>query len=112
MKVCNAFSLQMLPEGSRVDVKVQWLTLEEARKLAEPDYDAVSLESQIGHADFARVISNQLGVELPMNRVSTKLVDEESILVAQYVGGRLPEGATSLPDGAEIRYALVKCSKC
>lgn len=61
-------------------------------------------ESCIGHADTAAVISNLLGVDLPMNRQSVTLEENETVVVAQYTGPRLPEGATELPEGATITF--------
>ena len=63
----------------------------------------------IGHADTARVVSGDLGVELLPQRTQVVLRrnGKDVILVAQYVGPRLPEGATELPEGATIRYFYV-----
>jgi hypothetical protein len=61
----------------------------------------------IGHAGTARIVGGQLGMELPMNRQSVKLELGEHLVVAQYVGPRLPEGTTELPDGARIDYFVV-----
>lgn len=67
-----------------------------------------SLESVIGHADTARIVSDILGVELPANRATVKLQPGEKMIVAQYSGPRLPEGATTLPEGAKIEFVLVE----
>lgn len=69
-----------------------------------------AFESAIGHADTARIVSGMLGVELPANRVNVKLAKGEKMIVAQYSGPRLPEGATTLPDGAKIEFVLVDVS--
>ena len=74
------------------------------------DADVVSLESVIGHADTAKIVSNILGIDLPVNRTNVKLVRREKMIVAQYSGPRLPEGATVLPDGAKIEFILVEVS--
>lgn len=57
--------------------------------------------SVVGHPDTARV----LGVEF--NRVSVKLAKGDVLYVAQVVGGRLPEGATTLPDGFQLTFLKV-----
>lgn len=72
------------------------------------DAEVLQLESAIGHADTARIVSGMLGVELPANRQSVKLARGEKMIVAQYTGPRLPEGATALPAGAEIEFVLVR----
>lgn len=46
-------------------------------------------------------------MEVPVNRASYTLVPGEKLLVAQYKGPRLPEGATKLPEGATIEFYLV-----
>jgi len=60
--------------------------------------------SAIGHADTAAVIGNILGVEVAMNRINVALTAETELYVAQVVGGRLPEGCTTLPEGVTIRF--------
>jgi hypothetical protein len=79
--------------------------------IAAKDADLVQLESMIGHIDTAKIISGMLGVELPMNRKNVKLAQGEKMIVAQYSGPRLPEGATTLPEGAKIEFVLVEMEK-
>lgn len=57
--------------------------------------------SVVGHPDTARV----LGV--PFNRASIHLEKGDVLYVAQLVGGRLPEGATKLPDGFTFKFLKV-----
>lgn len=66
-----------------------------------PSIEGMNLESAIGHADTAHV----LGFE--PNRVNVKLGKGDSVIVAQLVGGRLPEGATTLPDGFAFKFLKV-----
>lgn len=86
MYLLNAFSIQML-DSFPVDVKIS-----EVESLPE------GLVSAVGHADTARV----LGVEC--NRVGVKLAAGDVAYVAQLVGGRLPEGTTTLPEGYRFRF--------
>ena len=89
----NAFSLQMVADNAiiaKVEVSPE-----------EIPQEAVSI---IGHKDTAAVVSTILGREVPCNRESVMLSDEDVLYVAQIVGGRLPEGATTIPDGMEIRF--------
>lgn len=60
--------------------------------------DAISV---VGHADTARV----LGVKY--NRVNVTLTEGVTLYVAQLVGGRLPEGATELPQGFKFKFYKV-----
>ena len=84
----NAFSLQMIDVPASVK-------FEEVESLPE------GLTSAIGHADTAAV----LGV--PMNRINVKLNSGDVAFVAQLVGGRLPEGSTSLPEGFKFKFIKV-----
>ena len=84
----NAFSLQMIDVPASVK-------FEEVESLPE------GLTSAIGHADTAAV----LGV--PMNSINVKLNSGDVAFVAQLVGGRLPEGSTSLPEGFKFKFIKV-----
>lgn len=88
----NAFSLQMVESSMLSHVRF----CEVERPESFDDYT-----SAIGHADTAAV----LGVE--MNRISISLKKGDELLVAQLVGGRLPEGSTSLPEGFEFKFVRV-----
>lgn len=85
----NAFSLQMLK-----DFPCE-CSYEEVSSLPE------GLTSAIGHQDTANV----LGV--PMNRINVSLSKGDVAYVAQLQGGRLPEGATTLPDGFSFKFIKV-----
>lgn len=122
--LCNAFSINMLsqPEvrlgppprtgGQLVEAARQIqraavtlafvpVTVEAARRLLET---ADGWQSAIGHADTAAVVAAVLDVEVPVNRVEVTLDGDTSLIVAQYRGPRLPEGATTLPEGATIEF--------
>jgi len=70
----------------------------------------IEVVSAIGHADTAKIVSGLLGIELPANRISIKMTGMEKVIVAQYSGCRLPEGATILPEGAKIEFWEVSLS--
>ena len=89
----NAFSLQMVADNAII------CKVEVAPK--EIPEGAVSI---IGHADTATVVGSIIGRDIPCNRASVMLSDEDVLYVAQVVGGRLPEGATTIPDGMEIKF--------
>lgn len=93
--VCNAFSLQMV-NAEDYDMKVRAISEEEFNNIKSVTPSAV------GHADTANV----LGVA--MNRVSVTLDKGDKIVVAQLVGGRLPEGSTTLPNGFAFKYKVVE----
>lgn len=91
MWLLNSFSLQMVDLPCKVDFK-------EVEKLPE------GLDSAVGHADTAAV----LGV--PMNRVNVHLSAGDTAFVAQLIGGRLPEGSTTLPEGFKFKFIQVTVS--
>ena len=92
MYLGNAFSLQMVADNAII-----------APVAASPEDIPPAAVSIIGHADTAAVVGSILGRNIPCNRASVMLSDEDVLYVAQVVGGRLPEGATTIPDGMEIK---------
>ena len=96
----NAFSLQMLftPEAVVSVVPAEW---------DDVPADAISC---IGHPDIATVASALTGREIPCQRISVVLAPGDEIFVVQVVGGRLPEGCTTLPEGVkmELKKVLVR----
>jgi len=103
MKVLNAFSVSMLD----VDYAVASFRRISAMDAQTWLFDSPA-ESAIGHADTARIVGGLLRCDLPANRVSVKLACGERAIIAQYVGPRLPEGATELPAGAKIEFVIVE----
>lgn len=99
----NAFSLGMLDDAHAV-VEVHRMSVEQAGSWLKKD----DFVSAIGHKDTAELVSGMLGIDIGYNRISLSLKTDDEILVAQYSGQRLPEGATSLPEGATIRWFLAK----
>jgi len=93
----NAFSLQMLT-AFPAQVSVEEI---------EPAEVPADAESVIGHADTAAVVSSILGREIPVNRVSISLNAGDELYVAQLIGGRLPEGSTTLPEGFSLKFLKV-----
>jgi hypothetical protein len=65
------------------------------------------IESAVGHADTAALFSDILSLNIPCERRTITLSANDTILVGQYNGPRLPEGATTLPEGASIRWLHV-----
>lgn len=100
--LANAFSVQMLTELSDgwIPVTFQEISTADAKELLSDGFT-----SAIGHADTSTVVSGILGIEVPTNRISIELKElNDIIIIAQIVGGRLPEGATTIPDGMKIKF--------
>ena len=98
MFLCNAFSLNMLDTSASQSVVIE--------PIADADVPA-DFVSAIGHADTAAVLGGILGIPVAVARVNVALRSGDSAIIAQFTGPRLPEGATTLPPGAEIRFLRV-----
>jgi len=101
--LANAFSLNMLAKQQRLYARP--LTIHETR-----DYLASGFLSAVGHQDTANVLEGMLELPIPANRINVTLQEGDKVVVAQYVGPRLSEGATKLPEGARIEFWLVEVS--
>lgn len=99
MLIVNAFSLNMFNPSICFPV---------FREANIDEVKSLNLVSAIGHADTANVLSKILERNIPVNRSTVALNVGDTAIVAQYIGPRLPEGATTLPEGARIKFYLVK----
>ena len=63
-------------------------TLDDARKIVKGDYGYISA---VGHEATAQILTELLGVEIPMNRIEFKQQDNQMALVFK-LNGRIPEG--------------------
>lgn len=100
MLILNAFSLNMISTFP-VEIEVKEISAAEAAEMA------TAAESAVGHADTAAVFSAVLGTNIPANRATVAMGAGDTVLVGQYRGPRLEEGATLLPEGATITWLLV-----
>lgn len=103
MKLFNAFSIQMITGLEEASVSFKEIPAEQVKETLLKG----GCDSYIGHADTAVVLSYTLGLEIPCLRRFGTLKRGEQAIVAQVIGGRLPEGATTLPEGMSIRFYLV-----
>ena len=103
--IANAFSLNMLDlEVGVTDLQVCPTSPEFIREEIEAEGGFTSL---VGHADTAAVFSSLLGLDVPCNRATFQLEEGVTLFVGQYKGPRLPEGATTLPEGATVEWEMV-----
>jgi hypothetical protein len=99
--LANAFSLNMLDDCDGVQVRFTKVRKDQlAAEVAE-------LPSIVGHADTAALFTRLLGRPVEVARDSVRLKRGEYLIVGQYVGPRLAEGATSLPKGATVKWVRV-----
>ncbi len=107
--IVNAFSIgNMIPDNETTFIR---------RKKITPDMIPECAESAVGHEDTARVLTGILGFEVKPNRATLRLDESDVLYLAQLVGERLPEGATTLPEGAHFEFYEVTfrdrgCSGC
>ena len=109
--ISNALSLSMLDRetqrGSADEAVIPRPCDDPDAFLDEWEADGADIESAVGHADTAAVFSAILGRLVAANRVNVKLEAGVVLLVGQYIGQRLPEGASTLPEGARIEWWTV-----
>ena len=116
--ISTAFSINMIPQTiCETPISFTRISSDEARNLVK---NADSILSIVGHPDTAHVFGNILNAEINPNRISFTMDTEYKasninphpeetrvLLVGQYTGPRLAEGATTLPEGARIDWWLV-----
>lgn len=100
----NAFSLGMCDIAERFALDVRPVSADEVSTWLKK----LGFTSTVGHADTAALLTSILGVKVELNRASLSLTPEDVLFVAQLTGARLPEGSTTLPEGAKLRFFLVK----
>jgi hypothetical protein len=101
----NAFSLSMLGPVDGATLQVSRLSLERAREVAR---DAISV---VGHPTTRALFATALGREVACDRQSILLEPDDELVVGQYTGPRLAEGARELPEGATVDWFLVKWAR-
>lgn len=101
--LANAFSLSMVSGNCKIEVRE--ISHLEVLTILHPDGE---WQSCIGHADTSKILEGLLGQSVQVNRSSICVEEGDILVVAQYSGGRLPEGATELPEGAKILWKMVR----
>ena len=113
----NAFSFNMVAASS-VTVRMTEVSAAEAasaligpskcwgwlgHRVVDP-----SVVQGVGHADTARLFGRILDLDgIEPSRATVSLNPGDDLVLGQYSGPRLPEGATVLPEGASIRWLRV-----
>jgi hypothetical protein len=101
--ITNAFSINMLNDD--ITLEFERVSLD-ALKLALSRWGGQAT-SAVGHADVAAIFAEQLGMPVPVNRITVEMDTKTTLVVGQYKGPRLPEGTTELPEGAAIEWWTV-----
>jgi hypothetical protein len=108
--VCNVFTIAMAPAGGHIEY--QQLSAFQARDMLMRMYGGWKRKEEViqavGHEQTVALANASLGCDaVSFARISVQLKHGDQLIVCQYVGPRLPEGVTVLPEGAEIRWYLV-----
>jgi hypothetical protein len=109
MKIIDSFYMGMIAHIGDAKIKVKWISKEKARETLR--LSSSKTESYVGDADTAKLFERELQVPVKFNRCTVELEEGELVLLGQYSGPRLPEGATTLPEGAEIKWATIVALK-
>ncbi len=91
--IANAFSVNMLPSGTEVhELRFVKIPLELAREIVKYAHEkGIEILSIIGHESTAKLLTQLLGVDVPVNRTQYTLRQGDLLLVFT-VPVRLPEG--------------------
>lgn len=102
--VTNAFSINMLV--GHTNISFTHITNQTAVKIFN---GSQGYTWAVGHADTSAILAGALGAtEVNPERVNVLFDGTVPLLVGQYRGPRLPEGTTTLPQGATIEWWLVE----
>lgn len=103
--IANTFTSKMLDlRGGRIDAQFCPVTPDIIKDYIE---ESGSFESFVGHADTAALFSSLLGLDVAHNRAAFKFEEGTVLFVGELSGGRLPEGATTMPEGVKISWVMV-----
>ena len=103
--IANTFTSKMLDlSGGRIDAQFCPVTPDIIKDYIE---ESGSFESFVGHADTAALFSSLLGLDVAHNRAAFKFEEGTVLFVGELSGGRLPEGATTMPEGVKISWVMV-----
>lgn len=104
MILTNAFSINMFPDLVGRVVRFTPMSTEMASDLVQEAASLNDLFGAIGHQDTATIVNGLLGIEIVHSRATVKFSPRDTLVVAQYTGPRLPEGTTTLPEGAAVNF--------
>ena len=96
--LANAFSGQMIPDSCIINKKP--IDIEHVKEMLI----GTPWKSCVGHDETAAVLTDMLDMPVPKERVNVFIKPEDILIVAQVQGGRLPEGATTLPENFTIKF--------
>lgn len=107
-KLLNALSINFFAAELQMNHGVMLSVIKIGTEQAKQEL-LQGFDSFVGHADLANILFQILGIQIPVHRGQYEFQPGDLMIIAQYTGPRLPEGATQLPDGAEIQFFRVVC---
>lgn len=107
--ILNAFSLNLVPAEIIHKLRIAPVTTDEIKNAY---CGGEAINSFVGHENTAVVMENVLNetgsksvfIPIKANRQTVRLTESDTAFIGQYCGARLEEGATKLPEGAEIKW--------
>lgn len=102
--VTNAFSLNMMNLDIAKNVRFVPVPTENVKDILRGATEGII--NAIGHPDTASLVAADINSEIlpPAQRISVSMTVTDVLIIAQYIGPRLPEGSVKLPQGATIKY--------
>lgn len=105
----NAFSLNMIPclQTGHIGLPARITIVPELIADLRECLATTPWTSAIGHESTSTILSHILQLPVPTNRITLLLEPADTLIIAQYFGPRLPEGATELPPNCFFRFYKV-----
>lgn len=102
----TAFNLNMVEKIDEVILTETCLSVIPKEKFLEL-LETEKPENYLGHPGLLPILKTELGKDFEVSRGTLKLPKGvHQFLVVQYIGRRLMEGETTLPENAKIIYVL------
>jgi len=101
-----SFNLNMIQEVEKVE-EVRTTSTIVSKETFIKLMDEEKPDNYIGHASLIPIIKEELRIDLAESRGTLKVPKgKHQLLIIQYIGSRLPEGAKELPEGSKIIYVV------
>jgi hypothetical protein len=109
MNIINTLSVTMLDKFP-ANIHIEEVTLKKAAKLAVKMVRVHGVTSYVNNKAQATLFSSLLGIEVDYRPEIFYFKPGDNALLGKYMGDELPEGTTTVPDDAEIRWYLLAIS--
>jgi hypothetical protein len=104
MKLLHAFSPSMLGHGwEPKSLCFQRFRIEQVREMLRHE----GVESYVKHANLASILTEQLGMTIPVHDGPIKLLPCIPAIIAQYYGPMMAADQKVIPEGGQLRFYQV-----